>query len=146
MTQKKEFFTSRFGFVLSLMGVAVGAGNIWRFSRVVAQNGGGSFIIPWVIFRFIWSIPLMIAQIAMGKLTRKGPIGALALTAGKKFGWMGAFVAMVATGILFYYSVVVGWGFSYFFYSLSGHLTATTDHHALWLNYSTSFWPIVSHL
>src|SRR4051812_27083881 len=108
MTQeKKEYFTSRFGFILSMMGVAVGAGNIWRFSRVVAQNGGGSFLIPWVIFLFLWSIPLMIAEIAMGKMTRKGPVGALALTAGRGFGWMGAFITIVATGILFYYSVVV---------------------------------------
>lgn len=144
--KKREYFTSRWGFILSMMGVAVGAGNIWRFSRVVAQNGGGSFIIPWVIFLFIWSIPLMIAEIAMGKLTRKGPIGALAMTAGKAFGWMGAFIAVVATCILFYYSVVVGWGFSYFFYSVSGKLTATTDHHAMWESYSHSLAPLFFHL
>ncbi len=144
--KKKEYFTSRWGFILSMMGVAVGAGNIWRFSRVVAQNGGGSFIIPWVIFLFIWSIPLMIAEIAMGKMARKGPIGALAITAGKSFGWMGAFIAMVTTGILFYYSVVVGWGFSYFFYSATGTLTATTNHHALWESYSHSLMPLFFHL
>jgi NSS family neurotransmitter:Na+ symporter len=143
--KKKEFFTSRWGYVLSLMGVAIGAGNIWRFSRVVAQNGGGSFIIPWVIFLFIWSIPLIIAEIAMGKLTRKAPIGALASTAGKKMGWMGAFVALVSTGILFYYSVVVGWGFSYFFYSISGKLTTISDHHILWDKYSHSFTPLYFH-
>jgi NSS family neurotransmitter:Na+ symporter len=146
MSQKKEFFSSRLGFVLSLIGVAVGAGNIWRFSRVVAQNGGGSFLVPWVIFLFIWSIPLMIAEVAMGKLTRKAPLGAIAMTAGKRFGWMGAFIAIVATGILFYYSVVVGWGLSYFFYAVRGTLaSATLQPEVLWEHYSHSFFPLIAH-
>lgn len=128
-----------------MMGVAVGAGNIWRFSRTVAQNGGGSFIIPWVIFLFIWSIPLILAEIALGKLIRKAPIGALAKTAGPKFGWMGAFIALVTTGILFYYSVVVGWGLRYFLYSVTGTLSKSTDHHALWHSYTHSLQPLFFH-
>ncbi len=142
----KEFFTSRWGFILSIIGIAIGAGNIWRFSRVVAQNGGGSFLIPWLIFLFIWSIPLIFAEIGLGKLTRRAPIGAIAETAGPKFGWMGAFIALVTTGILFYYSVVVGWGMRYFFYSISGTLSTTTDHHALWEGYTNSFQPFFFHL
>lgn len=142
----KEFFTSRWGFILSMMGVAVGAGNIWRFSRVVAQNGGGSFIIPWVIFLFIWSIPLIFAEIGLGKLMRKAPIGTMAKAAGHKFGWMGAFIALVTTGILFYYSVVVGWGVRYFIYCITGTLSQSTDHHALWANYTNSFQPLYFHL
>ncbi|MEX2090114.1 MAG: sodium-dependent transporter, partial [Bacteroidota bacterium] len=70
MSEKKEFFTSRWGMILSVIGIAVGTGNIWRFSRIVAQNGGGSFLIPWVIFLFLWSIPLIIAEFAIGKYTR----------------------------------------------------------------------------
>jgi neurotransmitter:Na+ symporter, NSS family len=141
-----ELFTSRLGLILSMLGVAIGAGNIWRFSRVVAQNGGGSFIIPWVIFLFIWSIPLIIAEIAMGKLIRRAPIGALAETAGFSFGWMGAFISLVTTGILFYYSVVVGWGARFFFYSITGMLTkTTTDHRAVWENFIHSFQPLYFH-
>ncbi len=128
-----------------MMGIAIGAGNIWRFSRVVAQNGGGSFIIPWIIFLFIWSIPLILAEIAMGKLVKRAPIGALAKTAGPRFGWMGAFIAMVTTGILFYYSVVVGWGLRYFFYSISGSLSNTTDHHSLWNGFTHSYQPFFFH-
>jgi len=146
MSQKpKEFFTSRLGLILSMLGVAIGAGNIWRFSRVVAQNGGGSFIIPWLIFLFIWSIPLIISEIALGKMVRRAPIGALAETAGRRFGWMGAFIALVTTGILFYYSIVVGWGARYFCYSLTGLLTTSTDHHALWQNFIHSFQPLYFH-
>ncbi|MEZ5314735.1 MAG: sodium-dependent transporter [Chlamydiales bacterium] len=143
--EQKEFFTSRWGFILSVLGIAVGAGNIWRFSRVVAQNGGGSFIIPWVIFLFIWSIPLIFAEIALGKLTRRAPIGALIKTAGPKFAWMGAFIALVTTGILFYYSVVVGWGIRYFLYSLTGTLKAT-DHQAIWNQYIHSLQPLCFHI
>ncbi|NGX55077.1 MAG: hypothetical protein KR126chlam2_00699 [Chlamydiae bacterium] len=144
--QKSEFFSSRWGFVLSMMGVAVGAGNIWRFSRIVAQNGGGSFIIPWIIFLFIWSIPLIISEIALGKYVRKAPIGALASTAGRSFGWMGAFIALVTTGILFYYSVVVGWGIRYLFFSLSGKLSVTADHRAIWEEYTHSLQPLFFHI
>ncbi len=128
-----------------MLGVAVGAGNIWRFSRVVAQNGGGSFLIPWVIFLFVWSIPLIIAEIAMGKLCRRAPIGALAEMAGRSFGWMGAFIALVTSGILFYYSVVVGWGCRYFLYSITGTLTQTSDHEALWNGFIQSWQPLLFH-
>jgi NSS family neurotransmitter:Na+ symporter len=143
--KSNEFFTSRSGLILSMLGVAIGAGNIWRFSRVVAQNGGGSFIIPWVIFLFIWSIPLIIAETALGKMVRRAPIGALAESAGRRFGWMGAFIALVTTGILFYYSVVVGWGARYFCYSITGQLTATTDHRAIWQNFVHSLQPLYFH-
>ncbi len=142
--KKKEYFTSRWGFVLSLIGVAIGAGNIWRFSRVVAQNGGGSFLIPWIVFLFVWSIPLIIAELAIGKLTRKAPIGAMIQTGGKSFAWMGAFIACVATGILFYYSVVVGWGFSYFFFGLFGEFEKTSTLQ-IWNHYSHSLQPLFAH-
>ncbi|MCP5470392.1 MAG: sodium-dependent transporter [Chlamydiales bacterium] len=146
MSHKKEHFSSRAGYILSLMGVAVGAGNIWRFSRIVAQNGGGSFLIPWVIFLFIWSIPLIMAELSLGNLFRKSPIGVMVGAAGKKFAWMGAFIALVTTAILFYYSVVVGWGFRYFFYSITGHLSRTTDHAGLWNSFTNSFQPLFFHL
>lgn len=146
MSRKKELFSSRVGYILSLMGVAVGAGNIWRFSRIAAQNGGGSFIIPWVIFLFIWSIPLIIAELALGNLFRRAPIGTMVGAAGKKFAWMGAFIALVTTAILFYYSVVVGWGFRYFFYSVFGKLSAATDHAAIWESYTNSLQPLFFHL
>ena len=82
-----ERFTSRWGLILSVIGIAVGTGNIWRFPRIVAANGGGSFLIPWVIFLFLWSIPLIMTEFALGKLTRYGTIGSFAIVVGKKFAW-----------------------------------------------------------
>lgn len=143
ISKKKDLFTSQFGFFISILATAIGAGNIWRFSRIVAQNGGGSFIIAWAVFLFTWSIPLIISEIALGKWTQKAPIGALAICGGRKMGWMGAFVALVTTVILFYYSVVVGWGISYFFYAIFGQLER--DPAAVWNTYSQSPLPLLTH-
>ncbi|MDH7603483.1 MAG: sodium-dependent transporter [Melioribacter sp.] len=142
---QSEFFTSRWGLILSTLGIAVGTGNIWRFSRIVAQNGGGSFLIPWVIFLLIWSVPLIISEFALGKFTRKAPIGAFVKTAGSKFAWMGAFVAFVSTAIMFYYSVVTGWCIKYLFSSLSGNLFITSNHLQYWNEFSSGLWPIYFH-
>jgi neurotransmitter:Na+ symporter, NSS family len=145
MSGQKEFFTSRWGMLLSVIGIAVGTGNIWRFSRIVAQNGGGSFLIPWVIFLFLWSIPLIITEFAIGKSTRYGTVGGIAKVAGEKFAWMGAFVAFVATAIMFYYSVVAGWCLKYLTASLSGSLVHTDDYVVLWNSFTGSYEPIVYH-
>ena len=141
-----EFFTSRWGLILSTLGIAVGTGNIWRFSRIVAQNGGGSFLIPWVVFLLIWSVPLIISEFALGKSTRFAPIGAIAKTAGKKFGWMGAFITFVSTAIMFYYSVVAGWCIYYFVSAVKGDLFATANHLQFWNNFSSSSLPVFFHL
>ncbi len=145
MAEKKEFFTSRWGMILSVIGIAVGTGNIWRFSRIVAQNGGGSFLIPWVIFLLVWSIPLIIAELAIGKYTRYGPIGGIAKLAGEKFAWMGAFIAFVSTAIMFYYSVVAGWCMKYLTHALSGTLVTTADHIELWRSFTAGPEPILFH-
>ncbi|MCH7974191.1 MAG: hypothetical protein IH949_09945 [Bacteroidetes bacterium] len=143
--KEKEYFSSRWALIIATIGIAVGTGNIWRFSRVVAQNGGGSFLIPWVIFLFTWSIPLIIAEFALGKSTRFGPVGALVKTAGNKFGWMGAFVVFVSTAIMFYYSVVTGWCLRYFFSAVSGNLFNITDQLAYWNEFSSGYQPLLFH-
>ncbi len=142
---KQEFFSSRWSLIIATIGIAVGTGNIWRFSRVVAQNGGGSFLIPWVIFLLIWSVPLIIAEFAIGKSARLGPIGAIAKTAGKPFAWMGAFIVLVSTGIMFYYSVVTGWCLRYFLSAVSGDLFNTSDHLAYWNEFSSGVQPVIYH-
>lgn len=140
-----EFFTSRWGLVLSTLGIAIGTGNIWRFSRVAAQNGGGSFLIPWVIFLLVWSIPLIITEFALGKSTRLAPIGAITKTSGKQYAWMGAFIAFVTTAIMFYYSVVTGWCIKYLTSTVSGNLFNTSDHLQYWNSFSSSLQPLYFH-
>ncbi len=144
--KQEEYFSSRWTLIIATIGIAVGTGNIWRFSRIVAQNGGGSFLIPWVVFLLIWSVPLIIAEFAIGKSTRFGPVGAISKTAGKKFAWMGAFIVFVSTAIMFYYSVVTGWCLKYFLSAVTGDLFKTSNHLLYWEKFADSFQPVVYHL
>jgi len=120
MSEKREFFSSRWGLLASSLGCAIGVGNIWRFPRLAAENGGGAFLLPWLIFLFAWSIPLIIAEYALGRKTRGGVVSTFATFGRKNRAWMGAFIAFVASSVLFYYSVIAGWCFYYFFESLGG--------------------------
>lgn len=141
-----ERFTSRWGLIVSVIGIAVGTGNIWRFPRIAAANGGGSFLIPWIIFLFLWSIPLIIAEFAIGKSTRHGTVGAFARLLGRRFTWMGLFVGFVASAIMFYYSVVAGWCLRYLLMASTGQLFKVTDYSADWNNFVGSGWqPIIFH-
>ncbi len=144
--KQQEFFSSRWTLIISTLGIAIGTGNIWRFSRIVAQNGGGSFLIPWVIFLLLWSVPLIIAEFAIGKSTRFGPIGAISKTAGKNFGWMGAFIVFVSTAIMFYYSVITGWCLRYFISAVSGDLFTAQDHLVYWNDFAAGYQPILFHI
>ena len=128
----------------------MGTGNIWRFPRIAATNGGdegaGAFLVAWVIFLFLWSIPLIIAEYIMGRKSRKGTVGAFVSLVGGKFAWMGGFVGLVTTAITFYYSVVVGWCIYYFIQMLSQPLPETTEASwSLWNNYQASALPLFFH-
>jgi neurotransmitter:Na+ symporter, NSS family len=110
------------GLIFASIGAAIGTGNIWRFPRMVGANGGGTFLIPWLIFLFAWSIPLVIAEYAMGKRSRTGTIGTFRIFAGKKFAWMGLWTAWISSAIGFYYAVVSGWTIKYFQLGITGAL------------------------
>ncbi len=120
-------FSSRWGMLLAMVGMAVGTGNIWRFPRIAASNGGGSFLVAWVVFLLLWSVPLLILEFAMGKATRKGSIGSFAKVLGPGFAWMGAWIAWCATAIMFYYSVVMGWTIRFFVASVTGEIPSPVD-------------------
>ncbi len=122
MPTRSEVFTSRWGMLLAMLGMAVGTGNIWRFPRIAASNGGGSFLVAWAVFLLLWSVPLLILEFGMGKATRRGSVGAFIKTIGPKFAWMGGWIAWVAIAILFYYSVVMGWTIRFFFATLTGEI------------------------
>ena len=125
------FFTSRWGLIAATLGMAIGTGNLWRFPRIVAQNGGGTFLIPWVIFLFTWSIPLLMVEFALGRQSRRGPLGAFAQVFGERAGWRGGFVAACTLAIMFYYSVISGWTVRYFVAAVGGGLSSITPANAL---------------
>jgi NSS family neurotransmitter:Na+ symporter len=108
--------------MLAMLGMAVGTGNIWRFPRIAATNGGGSFLVAWVVFLLLWSIPLILAEWAMGKAVRRGPIGTFKHLLGDRFAWMGTWVAWVVVGISAYYATVMGWTLRFLLGSILGQL------------------------
>jgi NSS family neurotransmitter:Na+ symporter len=134
--RKPEVFTSRWALLLAALGMAVGTGNIWRFPRVAAQNGGGAFLIPWILALFLWSIPLLMVEFGLGKSARRGTIGAFARMVGPRYAWMGGFVGFCTLAILFYYSVVAGWCLRYFFAAVGGR--AAGDTQAFWESFAGS--------
>ena len=146
----EQRFSSRLGLLLSVLGIAIGTGNIWRFPRIAAQNAGeegaGAFLIAWVIFLFVWSVPLIIAEYALGRKGRMGVVGTFAKIAGHKYGWMGAFLGFVAAAIMFYYSVVAGWCVFYFQEMLFNDLPMTTEaSQGVWDQFQSGGFPLVFH-
>ena len=143
--KSSDLFASRWGIIFAGLGMAVGTGNLWRFPRIVAQYGGGAFIIPWMIFLFMWSIPLLIIELSIGRKTRRSVVGSFRELAGEKYTWMGMFVAFVPTAITFYYAVVAGWCLKYFFAS-TFHGLIQKDTIAYWRLFSASWEPLVYHI
>jgi neurotransmitter:Na+ symporter, NSS family len=142
---KEGTFSSRWGLVLATLGMAVGTGNIWRFPRVAAENGGGSFLVAWVVFLLLWSVPLMIVEFGFGKRARLGTVGAFARLAGARWAWMGGWVALCATAIMCYYSVVAGWCLRYLALSARG-LPRPGDAEAAWAGFGGTPWAVFPHL
>jgi NSS family neurotransmitter:Na+ symporter len=140
-----ELFSSRWALLLTTLGMAVGTGNIWRFPRIIAKCGGGAFLIPWLIFLFAWSIPLLVLELGMGRSSRRGCVGAFAHIAGPRLGWLGSFVAFCCTAIMFYYAVVAGWCIKYLLTGLQGglHGVAGDEAEQVFLDFASSPEPIV---
>ena len=130
---------------MTAIGIAIGTGNIWRFPRVAAVNGGGVFIILWTVFLFLWSIPLLTAESAIGRTTRRGTLGAFTALVGPWGAWMGGFVALTTSGIMCYYTVVTGWCFKYLIASISGAVNQDTGIE-YWHGFAGSLEAVAYHL
>lgn len=141
-----ESFSSRWALLIAALGMAVGTGNIWRFPRIVANQGGGAFLIPWLIFLFLWAIPLLMVEMAMGRHARKGVVGAFGRIMGRQASWMGAFVGWCTMAITFYYSVVAGWCIKYFIAAAAGELNGI-DGMVYWDGFQGTVWqPVLFHV
>ena len=130
--------------MLTMLGMAVGTGNIWRFPRIVAEHGGGAFIVSWVICLLSWSIPLILVEFGAGRMTRTGPVGAFIQMMGPRYAWMGAWVAFVAVAIMFYYSVVCGWTLRYAVAAALGELPGASPL-KFWKAYTGGWGPALTH-
>ena len=101
-------WSSRFGFLMAAVGSAVGLGNIWRFPYLAAKYGGGIFLLVYLILAVTFGFTLMVTEIAIGRKTGKGVIGAFAAL-NKKFKWLGFVCLVVPVIIVPYYCVIGGW-------------------------------------
>lgn len=147
MSEKSTEWSSRVGFILASLGMAFGAGNIWRFPRVVAANDGGPFLIAFIIANLIWAVPLLMIEMVMGKSTRLGTNGAFRNFIGRKRTWMGAWIGCCCILIMFYYSVVTGWAIRYLIFGITGAIKPEIDSEAMWQNFLASpFQTIIFHL
>ena len=119
MAKDRGAWNSRTGFLLAAIGSAVGLGNIWRFPYIAFKNGGGAFLIPYLIALFCVGITLMIVEQGMGQRFRASMPLACA-RANKKWEFLGWWpVLFVTFGIALYYSVVISWCVNYFVFSLN---------------------------
>ena len=123
MTEQREQWTSGRGFVLATIGSAVGLGNIWRFSYVAGENGGGAFLLVYVVGVIFLGAPIVIAEMALGRRAAGDAFAAFTnTTPGSRWryaGWVGVAGSFL---ILSYYSVIAGWALKYFVGGLTGKL------------------------
>ncbi|MCF6175954.1 MAG: sodium-dependent transporter [Victivallaceae bacterium] len=115
---ERTLWGSRIGFLFAAIGSAVGLGNIWRFSNMAYENGGGAFMVPYFVALLVAGIPIMLVEYALGhKFQGSSPLAFF--KANKKMEFIGWWMPVVATcGIMLFYSVVIGWCINYFIYSL----------------------------
>jgi len=115
----RELFASRLGFLFATIGSAVGVGNIWRFPSLVGQNGGGAFLLAYLIIVLGSAIPLLILELAVGRKFGTSAIGAF-VNAGKRYRWLGILIVLMVGGVLSYYLVIIAWGLGFLARSAAG--------------------------
>ena len=113
---------SKLGFILAAAGSAIGLGNIWKFPYIAGENGGGLFVVIYLVCIALVGLPILLAEVLLGRTTQQSPVGAFrALSRPRSawlgVGWLGVLSAFV---ILSFYSVVAGWAMHYTYLSFSG--------------------------
>lgn len=123
-------WSSRWVFILAATGSAVGLGNIWKFPYMTGQNGGGAFVLVYLMCVALVGVPIMVAEILAGRRGRQSPINTmrtLAMEAGRSHRWQWVGWGGIVAGfmIMSFYSVVAGWACAYVFKAALGEFTAT---------------------
>jgi len=116
----RELFATRPGFVLAAAGSAVGLGNMWRFPYQAAEGGGAAFVLLYVLLTFLIGVPIMASEFAIGRRSKRSPIGAYRAIGGPAWVPMGYLAVLTPLVILAYFSVIAGWTLRYAIGGLSG--------------------------
>ena len=117
---KRNSFGGSIGFVLAAAGSAVGLGNIWRFPYLAAKDGGGLFLVVYIILALTFGFTLLTTEIAIGRKTKQSPLTAYGKI-NKKWNWLGPIACIVPMLILPYYCAIGGWVLKYFITFLTGN-------------------------
>lgn len=155
--KKRENFTSNRGFILACIGSAVGMGNIWMFPTRISLYGGGSFLIPYLIFVVLLANTGVIGEMAFGRATRSGPVDAAGSVMKRRFGRekagnaIGMFPAIVSWGMAIGYTVVMSWIMKYMVGMFTGADIASSDINdyagdfgAVASSFGNNFWLIIA--
>lgn len=141
---ESTMWSSRFAFVLAAAGSAVGLGNIWGFPYKAGENGGGAFVLVYLLCILVIGLPIMMAEIMIGRESRKNPINAFRFLAkrakaSRNWVWVGRMGVLAAFLILSFYSVIAGWSLSYVFRVLGGAFSNVDANVAskIWVDLST---------
>ena len=129
MTEAREKFGSRIGFILAAAGSAVGIGNLVGFPVNAAKNGGGAFLILYAVFVFLICVPVMIAELSVGRHTSKDPLGAYRSLGGGSKPWLLAGWLSVITPFFIgvFYAVITVWIMGYLLQAAIGNLDKLAD-------------------
>ena len=114
-------WNSRTGFILAAAGSAVGLGNIWRFPYITGENGGGAFVLVYLLCILLVGVPVMIAEIMLGRTARSSPVNAFRSLSSRREPWVGVGILGVLAGfvLLSYYSTVAAWAVHFTYLSLT---------------------------
>ncbi|BBH52412.1 sodium-dependent transporter [Fluviispira sanaruensis] len=141
-------WSSKLGFILASTGATVGLGSIWKFPYVTAMNGGGAFLIIFLLIIFTLGISLLFAEIAIGRAASCGAVGAFRNLGGKEWSFIGYMGVVCGFIVLSFYSVIGGWTIGYLMRALDGRVMTNDSKilSSLFRNYvSHPYEPIVTH-
>lgn len=126
---EREKFGSRLGFILISAGCAIGIGNVWRFPYIAGNNGGGIFVVLYMVFLLLFGIPILSMELSMGRASKSSIIRAYHKLEKPGQKWhLHGYIGMVGNYILlFFYTTVSGWMLGYFIKYLTGNITKQTD-------------------
>ena len=127
-TKGDNVWSSKLGYVLAATGAAVGLGNVWKFPYITGENGGGAFVLVYLACIILIGLPVMIAEVTLGKMGKKSPINSLIEIAreariSKNWAFIGAMGMIAGYLVLSFYSVITGWALAYVGYGISGKFT-----------------------
>ncbi len=126
MNEKRNSFSSSLGFVLAAAGSAVGLGNIWRFPYLAAKDGGGLFLVVYLVLALTFGFTMMVSETAIGRKTRQSALTAYG-TLHKPSKWIGIFACLVPFMILPYYCIIGGWVLKYCITFITGDGLAAAE-------------------